>query len=531
MAIGTLTLAWLLMAPGAPPSDVFHMNSPNFSIPIKTDPSRRAEMKELRLFESRDQGATWNDVAVGSPDQKEFKYHAPADGTYWFSVQIVDNQGNKQPPDIYKVPPAQKIVVDTLKPTLRIVSAERQGEEVAVAWESSDDNLNLDSMKLEYRAADAGETGLWYSAALSPAPIGQTRVKLPGATGFAVRMQVQDYAGNQAMDTRNVPAVVASAAAPPPSSPRMTPSVDQFAANPAPPPSRLPGLPEERPITGHDDPWSRNTSAPPAPPPPPAFGQPGSPAFVPPAPAVGQAPRVIAAAGVPSAVAPSGVSPVGYSPTGGSMPPLLVTNKKPFALEYDVTDDGPSKLRSVDLYMTRDGGQNWSHCCNDPDLKSPILVDLPGDGVYGLRLMLTSGAGLTLGPPQPGELPELLVEIDRTPPAVQLFEPQLDPQRPNILVITWTASDRNLAPNPITLEWADQPSGPWNPIGGPALANSSRFDWQLPGTMPAEVYLRILVRDTAGNVTEAVTRTKILIDLHKPKAILKPQILSPAPLQ
>src|SRR5262249_32537847 len=127
---------------------------------------------------------------------------------------------------------------------------------------------------------------------------------------------------------------------------------------------------------------------------------------------------VVAVAGVnATALASVPVSPIGTTPpASGSTPPLQVTNKKQFALDYEVTEGSRSKLKSVELWVTQDGGQRWSYLCDDPDLQSPILVDLPKEGVYGLRLVLRSAAGLSYGPPQPGDLPEFLVEIDRTPP-------------------------------------------------------------------------------------------------------------------
>lgn len=109
MAIGTLTLAWLLLAPAATPPDVIHINKLNFKIPIHiTDPARKAEIKELRLFVSEDQGATWKQTDVATPDKDGFQYYARSDGQYWFSVQILDPQDKLQPPDIYKVPPCRR---------------------------------------------------------------------------------------------------------------------------------------------------------------------------------------------------------------------------------------------------------------------------------------------------------------------------------------------------------------------------------------------------------------------------------------
>src|ERR1700736_127538 len=99
MATGTLMLAWMLSASPAP-ADVYHINQQQLKIPISIDPSRRAEIKELRLFVSADEGRTWNQQAVASPDQEAFSFYAPRDGLYWFSVAIVNQQGKQEPLDI-----------------------------------------------------------------------------------------------------------------------------------------------------------------------------------------------------------------------------------------------------------------------------------------------------------------------------------------------------------------------------------------------------------------------------------------------
>ena len=127
MGTGTLTLAYLLLAAGATP-DIWPINQANIRIPIHVDPVRRPLIKQLVLYASNDEGRTWKQVAVASPDQEAFAFSAPTDGIYWFTVTVVDSQGNSEPKDIYKVPPSQKILIDTLKPMVKITAAERQGE-------------------------------------------------------------------------------------------------------------------------------------------------------------------------------------------------------------------------------------------------------------------------------------------------------------------------------------------------------------------------------------------------------------------
>src|SRR6202011_5849469 len=119
-------------------------------IPIRIAPDKKQEIKELELFISKDEGRTWNKEAVSGPDKDNFQFYAPADGLYCFSLVVVDQKGNRTPPDANHLEVMQKILVDTLPPMLRIASAERQGEDVAVRWEVQDEHPDLDSLKLEY---------------------------------------------------------------------------------------------------------------------------------------------------------------------------------------------------------------------------------------------------------------------------------------------------------------------------------------------------------------------------------------------
>jgi len=146
-----------------------------------------------------------------------------------------------------------------------------------------------------------------------------------------------------------------------------------------------------------------------------------------------------------------------------------------------------------------------------------------------------SGAGLSDPAPVGGDAPDLRVVVDVTPPVVKIFEPVPDPQQKDVMILRWQAVDRNMAPEPITLEWSEHPDGPWHSIvgateaavtvgisgNGPAkrLANTGSYAWRLPPTFPTpKVYLKVSARDVAGNVAEAKTPSPIIVDLNRPVA-------------
>jgi hypothetical protein len=126
-----------------------------------------------------------------------------------------------------------------------------------------------------------------------------------------------------------------------------------------------------------------------------------------------------------------------------------------------------------------------------------------------------------LGKPPPKDgvtLPQMRIEVDETAPQANLYAPVPDPQQKDCLILSWTATDRNLAEKPITLQWSERANGPWETIGAPELPNTGRFSWKLTSQVPPRVHLRLVVRDTAGNMAEAVTPQPILVDLNEPEA-------------
>ncbi|MFN4258660.1 MAG: hypothetical protein ACK4RK_05140 [Gemmataceae bacterium] len=548
MASGTVFLASLLLVTSTVPADVAYINRRNFTIPIQIDPARRAEIKSLNLFKSNNQGVTYEQIAFATPDQSEFTFFAPSDGEYWFNVQVVDQQGNRYPPDILKTPPAQKVRIDTTPPTLKIVSAEWQGDELLVSWDIRDDHLDLQSLKLEYRPVHEPEHGMWYSDPLiQPVPTGKSRIRAK-AEAVVVRMKVADQAGNETVAQKEVAGPAHLHAAHVPSSLPTTTGTVAEVASPA-VNFQTPEWPEPR-VHADNRP---NLSFPPAPtaggaglrhsyaeaPAYPSampeaytasgayYSQPSHPVAAPSGPATpgnDSHLRPIAWSHPPkehvsARVIPDGRS--GYPATGDALPPIQMTNRKMLSLEYEVLEMGQSGLGKVEVFVTQDNGQTWRFLADDPDLKSPVHVELPGEGIYGLRLVLTSGLQISSGPPKAGDVPEMRVQVDTTPPMVQLYEPKPVSQRRDTLLLRWSATDQHMANLPIVLEWAEHATGPWNMISGAPLPNTGHYNWQLPGNLPPRVYLRLTARDLAGNVSEAITREPIMTDLREPVGKIK----------
>ncbi len=218
-------------------------------------------------------------------------------------------------------------------------------------------------------------------------------------------------------------------------------------------------------------------------------------------------------------------------PEQSAVPDLRLVNKGQVKIDFEVPNAGRSGLGSVDVYTTTDEGKTWDKVPADRNVTLPInarshsqgpvsgsvTVTLPADGkVYGFYLVVKNGAGLGNAPPKPGEAPQVRIERDTRQPEVELYAIKPVPGQPSAVLLTWKASDRNLASSPVSLEWATQRQGPWTAIGDAHLPNTGRYTWRTSPELPARVYLRLSVRDRAGNVAVAQTPQAVVIDMQPP---------------
>ena len=197
----------------------------------------------------------------------------------------------------------------------------------------------------------------------------------------------------------------------------------------------------------------------------------------------------------------------------GERPRMI--NSKVLELEYDVKLVGPSGITRVELWGTRDGGQTWQSFAVDDDNESPLRTMVREDGLYGFRVVVRNGAGHGAAPPQSGELPDIWVGVDTTKPTARIISAEQDGGLgADKLAVTWEASDGLLADRPISLSFAETPTGPWTTIVA-GLENSGRYVWQLDARVPHQIHLRMEVRDEAGNLEQ--------VDMPGPVLLRRPQ--------
>ncbi len=187
-----------------------------------------------------------------------------------------------------------------------------------------------------------------------------------------------------------------------------------------------------------------------------------------------------------------------------------------FELDYDVSSVGSSGIARVELFGTRDGGRTWKSFALDDDNRSPILVSVDAAGIYGFRAVIQSGAGLGTPRPEPGALPEIVVGVDLTEPIARIVSAEQGTgTEAGTLTIRWTAEDLLLSAQPVSLSFSESPAGPWTAIAS-GLENTGQYTWRPDARVPEHIYLRLEVRDEAGNVAAVEAPEAISMDHLRP---------------
>ena len=188
--------------------------------------------------------------------------------------------------------------------------------------------------------------------------------------------------------------------------------------------------------------------------------------------------------------------------------PKLVGSRT-FALEYDLDDAGRGGVSRVELWGTRDDGQTWNRYSQDDDNRSPLVVTVDDEGMYGFKILVQGAAGTGVEPPRAGDEPELWVSVDLKRPIIELTGVERgDGNLADHLILHWRAQDNNLERRPISLYFSSRPTGPWSAIAT-SLEDTGEYAWRVERYVPTRIYLRIEARDIAGNLAAFQTREPV----------------------
>jgi hypothetical protein len=104
--------------------------------------------------------------------------------------------------------------------------------------------------------------------------------------------------------------------------------------------------------------------------------------------------------------------------------------------------------------------------------------------------------------PREGDPADIWVEVDMTKPTARLTSALYgEGQHAGKLDIRWLAEDARLTTQPISLLFSDSADGAWTTIAC-GLPNTGQYLWPIDARIPRQIYLRLEVRDEAGNVGE-----------------------------
>jgi hypothetical protein len=216
---------------------------------------------------------------------------------------------------------------------------------------------------------------------------------------------------------------------------------------------------------------------------------------------------------------------------------LHYVNSKSVALNINA-EVGPSGLTRATLWWAdeksdwtkwrQEHGPKQAPPGSDPDRPRKIPVDFtfeaPKDGTYAFVIVVENHRGQNRPNPKKGDPGDAQVVVDTTPPVVELLSARVSPNgdRGAIVDIRWKATDANIAPMPIQLEYrpaADQQAA-WKRITPDWINNDGQFNWTAPSGEGYEFHIRVVCKDRAGNESKDGTdRTKkpVNVDLAVPK--------------
>ncbi|HYV38999.1 MAG TPA: hypothetical protein VE988_25160 [Gemmataceae bacterium] len=493
-----------------PVAGKYYTNDRVFDLPIKIDQAARGSTREVQLF-VKPAGGEWQKQQVAAPWQPAFKYKTPADGEYWFTLVTVNNKGEQLPPDLNRLSGSEvlMVVVDTQLPTFDVQPIKAANGDLLVRCVVNDANPDYQSLRIVYQGPDQSPHFL------EPVVAQPGTFRAPNAEIFAnpLRVSAKDLAGNLGARNVNLQELVAKLM-PTPQPAAIVQTNTQVQSNTT-NVQQAAGTSPNTIGAGVVQSAANQT---------PTNVLPVEPKGVanPPVQTIVQPPetKIVAIPQVQTNLQPAEtkiVQPVSVAsnPPAGTLQRQLINTTRA-SLDYRIDQVGPSGVGKVEVWMTGDQGVNWKRLCEDADRRTPAEFDLPGDGLYGVRVIVTNGNGFGGKPPVPGEQPQLWIEVDTAAPLVHLKE--VEPtSNGGTIDIRWSVSDKNLGTDPINLFYATRREGPWQPMAR-NLKNDGLYRWAFPRDAGSQFFVRLEVADMAGNLARSDSPNAIMLDMTEPRA-------------
>ncbi len=504
-----------------------------FSIPFTVEKNGPAPAN-VELYVSRNRGESWQLHATQQPATKHFQFRSTTPGEYWFASRTTSTDRTAVDPQ--QLQPELRVIIDLEEPKLTFEAKVGPAGEIEASWQAADETLDPATLSIEYRthindrwrpvAVDRQRarfvdgqlvgTTVWWPESRSPA--------------IHVRAEIKDRAGNKSVVNRvallpKTGSSTNSATAGIPEDPfRQARKLAQHSItwpttnrlpNPEPTNPRRPTDSQEYFVQRDMRSATQNPVAPELP------SQQGRyPRMAPAAQEVARPPVATKFTSAPTPPAAES-QPVAVAP---QLPPgqrARMTRSREFRLDYRVEAEGPSGVRKIELWGTSDAGATWSLWKLDEDRQSPVDVTVDQEGIYGFRVVVVANNGLAGTVPRNGDPADLWVGVDDSLPEAQLTSASYgDQDHFGQLDIRWDARDAWLTEEPVTLLYSDQPGGPWTTVRS-GLPNTGQYYWPIEPRIPDRIYLKIEVRDQAGNLGTHQLADPIQLSGLFPKATIQ----------
>jgi hypothetical protein len=515
-----------------------YVNIPSVRLPIEIENAQRAKLQGLVLYMKDSPQGAWTKIDQGPAQQTEFIVQAPHQGEYWFRIVAIDVQGRSHPADLNKdLQDAVVVVVDLLPPSIDIRFAGVTNEGTLVQCEVRDANPDPLQTHFFYQT----QNQVWQPLDPVPGRNGLYCIPQQAVLTNLIKVTAFDLAHNTTTRTCNL-GELAQAAGQGPAPGRQLPVIPPVMGpgSIAPPPN--PGAMAQSPYAP-PAPSQIQTPfvTPPAPPAPPTRQTGGSVTIVQatapgeevrpqhetntarPRPPVG---GVAEPAGT-STMHPAATSDPAPSTTAGTLsrqsttPSQIVGNPTVF-LNYEIENQGASGVGKIEIWATGDQCRTWTKMVDDPSHKNPAELRFPGEGLFGVKLVAANGRGYGAEPPQSGDPADCWIEVDMTKPRAEIVAVQAGTgPDAGILTVFWKAEDKNLASDGIDLLFSATSDGPWTTIAKGVHNDKGiegQYRWTPPSQAGAQSFLRLVVRDKAGNTAISQTVQPIpLDDLSRPR--------------
>jgi len=521
-------------------------------LPLHIDEATRANLTEIKLF-VKAPGMDWTLAQVGLPGQASFDYRAATDGDYAFMFVTVDKGGRSSPSNLNSRAPHQVLVVDSTPPELSVSPLPVANRDIYLQCRMKDANPDWASVVLEYPIGD----NQWRQMEpANPDSPGVFRIPHASVLEGKVRAAAKDKAGNmttrifnmgdptKTYDQINAPPMIPSPVSlpkdvvrieQPPTQPIQMPApIQQTAGKNENLEIKMPEFTQPPPVNGYNPtrlkPLENLAEKPDPvsiPDVPPAIVEPTANinivplAQLPPStsakvdpylPAIDSMPPQMQIKNEPAMTVAKPATPPTPAPTGISHP-ILGTSR--FTLDYAVENVVVGGQAKVEFWGTLDNGRTWQKVNDESNGRSPARLQMPGDGLYGIRVK-ANGNGAA---PYPGEAPDAWVEVDTIMPTVKMTPPALGVGADaGTLTISWMVQDKNMSADSINIYHASRPAGPWLPIAT-GLRNDGSYRWLIPAGIGAEVYLRLEASDRAGNIGRLDLRDPVLMPQPKVRVL------------